>query len=260
MKISIITATYNCSDTIIDCIASVNEQTYENIEHIIIDGGSSDCTLRLIKNGIRKNSKVISAPDEGIYDALNKGIELATGDIIGLLHSDDTFASSQTLEHIANAFLLQDSNDPDHKRADVVYGDLVFTESRETSKIVRFWVSKPFTSSMLNQGWMLPHLTVFFRRFVYEKHGLYNIKLKCSADYDYLLRVFKDPSLQFFYIPETITRMRMGGISTGGLGQILNKKLEDFWVLKHNKMPSPFWILLRKNYSKIPQLFVKKLK
>lgn len=248
MKISIISATYNSTKNICDCMQSVADQYYPYIEHIVVDGGSTDGTMEIAKSS-PSVSKTISEPDQGIYDALNKGIKLATGEVIGFLHSDDLFNSSETLQHIAEAFA--------DKNVSVVYGDLVFIEQQNKDKIARYWKSQPFKPELLNHGWMPPHPTVFMRKEVYEKHGLFNINLKCSADYDYILRVFRDPTLKIVYLPEIITKMRMGGMSTGGLKNLINKKKEDYWVLKQNKIPHPLWTLGCKNFSKIPQLIFK---
>lgn len=251
MKISIITATHNSSSNIANCISSINTQSYEDIEHIIIDGASTDQTLEIIRSVTNRVSKILSEPDKGIYDALNKGIKLASGDIIGFLHSDDCFYSSGTLEKIALAF--SDSNP-----VDAIYGDLTFIDEKEPDKIVRYWKSEPFTSKLLKKGWMPPHPTLFMKREVYEKHGLFNIRLKCAADYDFILRVFNDESLHFKYLPETITKMKIGGISTAGFWRILNKKKEDYMVLKDNNIPNPLKVLFLKNILKIPQLLIKK--
>ncbi|MFA5329313.1 MAG: glycosyltransferase family 2 protein [Prolixibacteraceae bacterium] len=283
MKISIITATYNSLQHLPDVINSIGEQTYANIEYIVIDGGSTDGTVEQLKQS-NLVSQIITEPDQGIYDALNKGIKMATGDIIGFLHSDDLFSSSETLQHIVDAFStssqkIQNSafslpsgemsgvrheggrterHGGGREVASVVYGDLVFVDPHATNKVVRYWKSQPFKPELLKQGWMPPHPTVFMRREVYQKHGLFNINLKCAADYDYILRVFQDPTLKIVYLPEVITKMRMGGMSTGGFKNLINKKREDYWVLKKNKMPFPLWILLAKNVSKIPQLFFRK--
>jgi glycosyltransferase len=258
MKISIITTTLNSAGVIADCMDSVNNQSFTDIEHIIVDGGSTDQTLDLVRSKTNHVIKIVSEQDQGIYDALNKGVRLASGDIIGLLHSDDAFGSLQTLQHIADLFKSLPASFGERKQVDVTYGDLVFVDRQNVNKIVRYWLSKPFKSGLLKKGWMPPHPTVFMRRAVYEKHGFFNTSLKCSADYDYILRVFSDDTLSFYYIPEVVTRMRMGGISTGGIKQIINKKLEDFWVLKHNNLPFPLWILIVKNVSKISQLIFRR--
>ena len=248
MKISIITATYNSSSTISRCISSIYEQTCQGIEHIIIDGSSTDNTLEIIQKTPNRVTLIISEPDKGIYDALNKGIQQATGEIIGFLHSDDCFYSSETLKHITNAFT---------EDVDVIYGDLIFVDKKDSNKIVRYWKSKPFEPKLLKQGWMPPHPTLFMRHEVYEKHGLFDATLQCAADYDYILRVFQDHSLKFLYLPEIITKMQVGGMSTGNTRSLINKKIEDYLVLKNNNIPKPIWVLFFKNILKITQLILK---
>ena len=255
MKISIITATHNSLQHLPNVISNIQQQTYVNIEYIVIDGGSLDGTVEYLKQS-NLISQIISEPDQGIYDALNKGINNATGDIIGFLHSDDIFASPNTIASIAKVFStpsIENGGFPD-----VVYGDLVFIDPKDSDKVVRYWKSQPFTPNLLKRGWMPAHPTVFMRREVYQKHGLFNIDLKCAADYDYILRVFRDPTLNIAYLPEVITNMRIGGVSTKGIKNLINKKKEDYWVLKNNKMHFPLWILLLKNISKIPQLIFRK--
>lgn len=253
MKISIITATYNSSSTVASCISSVNTQTHQDIEHLIIDGSSTDNTLEIIQKTPNRITQIISEPDRGIYDALNKGIQLATGEIIGFLHSDDSFYSPGTLEIIAKAF----SPTPEHITPDVVYGNLIFVDKKDYNKVVRFWKSKPFEPKLLRRGWMPPHPTLFMRHEVYEKLGSFDINLKCAADYDYILRVFQDQSLKIAYLPEIITRMRMGGVSTAGFKSLINKKKEDYLALKRNHLSHPLWVLFLKNILKVPQLFIK---
>lgn len=244
MKISIITATYNSACTIRQTIISVNEQTYPDVEHIVVDGVSKDETLEIIYSLPNRVSKMVSEPDKGIYDALNKGIKLAEGDIIGLLHSDDSFASDQTLEIIAQTF--QDPN------IDLVYGDLQYIDIQQ--KIIRNWKSCTFTPGLLCKGWMPPHPTVFMKREVYEKHKYFNLTYRIAADYDHMLRVFQDQSLNFRYLPEVITKMRVGGVSNRNLKNILIKSLEDYQVIRTHKMSNPFWVLFQKNFTKLTQL------
>ncbi len=247
MNISIITATYNSHPAIKDCVGSVALQTLKP-EHVIVDGKSKDATIATIKNS-PSVSRYISEPDKGIYDALNKGLRLARGKIIGLLHSDDLLAEATTLEKIKHAF--------DESGADVVYGDLLYVDKQDTSKIIRYWKSQPFKASLLNRGWMPAHPTVFAKREVYAKHGQFDLSFNIAADYDLMLRIFQDKTLKFAYVPEVITRMRVGGASNKSIKNILHKSGEDYRAMKKNSLPFPLWTLACKNLSKIPQ-FLKR--
>ncbi|MBP1839099.1 glycosyltransferase family 2 protein [Formosa algae] len=251
MKVSIITATYNSEKTIQDCLNSVLSQKYNNIEYIIIDGASSDNTLNIIEDVKQTHTNVISMsePDKGIYDALNKGINRASGDIIGFLHSDDFFASSETISHIVEAF-----ND---ENIDGVYGDLHYINSTNSEKIVRNWKSKSFSKKLLKQGWMPAHPTLFLKKSVYLNHGVFNLNFKIAADYDLMLRIFKDDSLSFKYLPEVVTKMRVGGASNRSLKNIWLKTREDYMAVKGNNLGAPVLVICSKNLSKIPQLFKK---
>ncbi|MCX6239096.1 MAG: glycosyltransferase family 2 protein [Bacteroidia bacterium] len=246
MKVSIITATYESSKTISNCIVSVNAQCYPKIEHIVIDGNSKDDTVKIINNQLNRVYLMVSEPDKMVYDALNKGIRYATGNVIGVLHSDDMFGSEHTISNIVETF--------EKTEADVVYGDLVFVHRLDTTKVLRYWKSSPFSSRKLNFGWMPPHPTVFIRREVFEKYGCFDLSFCISSDYDFLLRVFKDSSLKFVYMPELITIMRIGGISTGTFKNSIRKSKQDYLVLKKNNIQFPLIAVLLKIISKIPQL------
>jgi len=249
MKISIITATYNSAANIAGCIASVHEQTYPHIEHIIIDGASKDNTLEIIKSTPNRVTKIISEPDKGIYDAINKGIQLATGDIIGFLHSDDLFDSPTTFQHVADAF---SSHNGDKVWASGVYGNLIFVNAG--NKVVRTWQSNPFNSRNIKNGWMPPHPTLFLRKEVYQKHGLFDISFTIAGDYDFMLRVMQDTSYKLVHLPEVITKMRVGGVSTGNTKQLLTKSMEDLQALRKNGFKFPWLVLIAKNLRKFPQL------
>ena len=244
MKVSVITATLNNEDTITDCIRNLQSQTYADIEHIVVDGVSKDSTLHII-NEISPESILISEPDKGIYDALNKGISRASGDLIGFLHADDLFASDQTIEHMVAAIKANS--------ADGVYGDLCYL--RQDGRIQRRWTSAPFQKKMIGQGWMPPHPTLFLTRRVYAEFGLFDESLRISADYDFILRIFMSGDLNLAYLPETLVHMRTGGVSNRSLSTILQKSREDYKVLRRNKLPFPLLTLLRKNLSKLPQFF-----
>lgn len=243
MKISIITATYNSGKSMTRLFQSVAMQTYADIEHILVDGGSTDNTVQAIQ-GNPSISRWVSERDRGVYDALNKGIRLATGAIIGFLHSDDVFASSGTVAKIAGLF----SDDT----VDGIYGDLVFTNSEDT--VIRTWISRPFKREYIRYGWMPPHPTLFLRKAVYEKHGLFDPSFRIAGDYDFMLRVMKDTGIRLHYVPEVITIMRIGGASTGSLKGILAKSKEDLHALRKNGFRFPQLVLAIKNLRKLPQL------
>ena len=179
MKISIITSVYNNKETIEDAINSVLAQSYENIEYIVIDGGSSDGTLDIIEKYKDKISTFISEPDKGIYDGLNKGVSLVTGDVVAFLHSDDIYASDNIIKEIVEEFRSSG--------ADGVYGDLVYTPKEDTSKVLRYWKSKKFDISLLKQGWMPAHPTLFLKKSVYDTYGKFDLSFKIAGDYDLCL-------------------------------------------------------------------------
>lgn len=246
MKVSIITATYNSASTLTENIHSVQSQTYKDIEHIIIDGASTDDTVSIAKSF--SHIRFISEPDRGIYDALNKGIECASGDIIGFLHSDDLFSDRYTIEHITEAFSRHE--------ADGVYGDLLFVESATSHKVVRTWKSSPFKKHSVQFGWMPPHPTLFLHKNIYAKFGLFSLDYKISGDYDFLIRVMKDRSLNLHYLPEVITYMRVGGVSTGQFRKKMACAAEDYRVLKHNRVSFPLFAIGMKSL----RIFLQRLK
>jgi glycosyltransferase involved in cell wall biosynthesis len=250
MKVSIITACYNSSYSIGYCLESILSQNYDNIEFNIIDGKSSDDTLSIVKHYQKKYSyiKLISEKDEGIYDALNKGVLLATGDVIGFVHSDDLLASKTVISEIVATLK--------NEKLDGVYGDLEYVRKEDTSKVVRFWKSRSFNSKLLSMGWMPAHPTLFLKKEVYEKHGFFNLSYKISADYDFMLRILKDDSLKFGYLPKVITKMRIGGASNGSIKNIINKTKEDYRAVRSNHIGGWFSILI-KNTSKIKQFVLK---
>ncbi len=254
MKITLITATYNSFPSIVEAIGSVSDQVGVELEYLVIDGGSKDQTLEVV-NTSKMVTRIVSEPDKGIYDALNKGLRMATGDIIGFLHSDDLLASPDTLRNILTAF-NSDTMDK-QQTVDGVYGNLVYVSKKDTKKVIRFWKSQPFKTISLRFGWMPAHPAVFMRRAVYEKHGLFDLQFRISADYDLMLRIFKDKSLNFVYLPEIITKMRIGGVSNRSIKNIIQKSKEDYRAICKNKIPYPLWVLFVKNISKIPQFFRK---
>lgn len=245
IKISIITVTYNSSQTILCTLASVRKQSHQNIEHIIIDGASSDGTLDIVKHNCQRVATIISEPDNGIYDALNKGISVATGDIIGFLHADDYFSSNDVVSKIANAF-----NDPS---VQAVYGDLDYVTQNVEEKRFRHWRTGVFTSSRLKRGWMPPHPTLYVKSDIYKSIGGFDTKYRISADYDFILRLFSTPNLVTRYIPEVLVKMRTGGVSNRSLRNVIRKSREDLEALRSSKVGG-IGSLFMKNLRKLTQL------
>ncbi|ANQ47865.1 glycosyltransferase [Flammeovirga sp. MY04] len=244
MKISIITASYNNKKTLQQTISSVLAQDYNNIEYIIVDGGSLDGTVQMVQSYGKYIHQFISEPDNGIYDALNKGVKMATGDVVGFMHSDDFFASNTIISEIVKTF--QKNN------VDAVYGDLHYVSEKDPNKIVRNWVSSSFSEDKLKRGWMPPHPTLYIKNDCYKKFGLYNTKLRIAADYELILRYFGKNRITSAYLPKTIVKMRMGGASNNGLKAIKKKMKEDYWALKENNIGG-FYTLAIKNLSKLTQ-------
>jgi glycosyltransferase involved in cell wall biosynthesis len=244
IKVSIITATFNCEKSVVNCIKSVNSQQSLNYERIYVDGKSSDNTIKLIEKHEKSKYKLISEPDTGIYDALNKGIKMASGDIIGFLHSDDSFNSSSTVSKIVNRI--------NRDNLDGVYGDLNYINPKHSNKIIRKWVSSNFNYSLLKKGWMPPHPTLFLKKEVYLKYGLYDSSFKISADYDFILRILKDRNINIGYLPEVVTNMSIGGASNKNLKNIIIKVKEDYRAIRNNKIGG-LTTLFIKNISKLKQ-------
>ena len=241
MKVSIITSVFNNEKHIEDAINSVLNQTYKNIEYIVIDGASKDNTKKVIEKYLDKIDIFVSEPDRGIYDGLNKGILKASGDIIGFLHSDDIYYDNRVIERVVNAF---------NEDTDGVYGDLVYIKD---DKVIRYWRSGEFHINKLKKGWMPPHPTLFLKKFIYDKYGVFDLDFKIAGDYDFILRVLKN-NINLKYIPEILYKMRVGGASNKSLKNIIQKSKEDLKALRKNEIGG-IDILLRKNFSKIGQFF-----
>ncbi len=245
MKISIITVTYNSAATVEQTIRSVVEQSYSDVEYIIIDGQSADGTLEIIEKYRRKIAHVVSEKDKGLYDALNKGIALATGDVIGLLHSDDFYINNRVLEKYAAAFLKQNS--------DAVYSDLYYVDRDNTSKIVRKWKSGAYRHSAFINGWMPPHPTFFVKKACYQKFGAFNLGFKSAADYELMLRFIEKHRISLSYLPEYTVNMRTGGKSNASLQNRVNANLEDRKAWEVNGLKPRFYTLYLKPLRKIIQ-------
>lgn len=206
MKVSIISATYNSASTIKDTLETINAQTYSDIEHIIVDGLSKDNTLKIVRQCGKRVTKIISEPDKGIYDAMNKGIEAATGDIIGILNSDDFFSSSHVISDIVDCFKQND--------IDALYGDVKFVNPDNLSKKVRYYSSKIFRPGLFRFGFMPAHPSFYMKRDMYEKYGLYELDYKIASDYDLLIRYLYKYKIKYIYMSSCFVTMRTGGVST----------------------------------------------
>lgn len=247
MKISIITTTFQCVDTITECLQSVAGQSHADREHVVIDGASDDGTLAVLERERGQLAVLESEPDEGIYFGLNKGIVRATGEVIGLLHADDVYASDDVLARVAEAFR--------ESGIQAVYGDLVYASQDQPSRVIRHWQAGPFSSARLRWGWMPPHPTLFLRRAVYERLGGFDTSYRIAADYDFMLRVLKMLSPdQIAYLPEVLVRMRLGGASNQSLVNIARKSREDYRVMRSNGVGGPVTLFL-KNVCKLPQFW-----
>jgi glycosyltransferase involved in cell wall biosynthesis len=201
-KISVITVCYNSVKTIQDTLNSIREQSYENIEYIVVDGGSTDGTIELIQ-GSEIVNKFLSEPDDGIYDAMNKGIAMASGEVIGILNADDFYAEKDALSHMADVFA-----DP---TVEASYADLVYVEQENTDKVVRYWKSCPYTIGKFRRGWMPAHPTFFCRKSVYTNYGKFNLNYSIAADVELLFRLLEKYRIKAVYLPRTLTKMRLGG-------------------------------------------------
>ena len=248
-KISIITVCYNSQGTIKHTIDSVRSQDYANVEYIIIDGGSIDWTLKVLDFCKDKIDYFLSEDDNGIYEAMNKGIKVATGDIVGILNSDDFYPNNEVLSKVAKVFSESD--------CDCLYGDLVYVNKGNASRIERYWKSGHFSIAKLDEGWTLPHPTFFVKSSVYDKYGLYNTDLKTAADYEMILRLLYKNRLKVAYIPEIMVKMRMGGESNKSFWNRVKANKEDSLAWTKNQLNTPMLLRFQKPLQKLRQFFLK---
>lgn len=248
MKISVVTAVFDRVGTIADAMKSVQSQSYSQVEHIVQDGGSVDGTLDEVARLATERTNLISERDFGIYDAINRGIARATGDAIGLMHSDDAFAHSQVLEKVATCF-----TDPN---VDGVYGDLQYVAANDPKRVIRHWRSGQYEPALLKRGWMPPHPTLYLRREVFESYGAYDTSFGIAADYDAMLRYLVQGQITLAYIPEVLVKMRLGGESNRSLERILRKSREDLRAIRKNGVGG-IGTLAAKNFRKLGQFLVK---
>ena len=245
MKVSIITVTLNSGHHLEECIQSVVSQDYADIEYILIDGKSSDETLPIIKKYEKNIDHFLTETDRGMYDAINKGLSLATGDIVGILNSDDILASHDVISCIAKAF--------EENKVDTLYGDLEYVETDNMNTIYRVWKGKPYKRSRFNTGWMPAHPTFYVKRELIDKYGGYENHYFSAADYEFMARYLYRHKLSAHYLPKLIVKMRRGGQSNNNLKKRLRANRRDYLAMKRNKIPFPFLVSILKPLSKLHQ-------
>ena len=250
MKISVITVVYNAVDSVEDTIKSVIAQDYEDIEHIVIDGGSVDGTMDVVNRYREKLAVVISEADNGIYDAMNKGIDLATGDVIGNLNADDWYADNSVLSHVADAF-------SENEDLDAVYGDIVYVTKNKPHSIVRYWKSRPYREGLFEKGWMPAHPTFFVRREIYSRYGKFDLDLQIQSDFELTMRFMAVYKIKTRYLPGVMVKMRMGGVTNNRISNVIKGNLEAYAACRKNGLVVTPFFMVRKVLSRLPQFFRK---
>jgi glycosyltransferase involved in cell wall biosynthesis len=250
LKISIVTATWNSAATVADTLASVNAQTHPDVEQIIVDGGSSDATLTIVRAQGRRVSRLVSERDDGIYDAMNKGLSLASGDVVGLLNSDDFLASPDVLATVADAFA-----DPS---VDAVYGDLCYVRQHAPEQVVRYWRSGPFRAGAFARGWSPPHPTLYVRKSFYDEHGGFDTSYSIAADIDLMVRFFEVYGLRSVHLRKVLVGMRLGGASNKSVATILKQNREIWHSLREHGLGASLPVfVLRKLASRTRQFIAR---
>jgi glycosyltransferase involved in cell wall biosynthesis len=244
LKVSLLTVTLNNKETIPSCLESLQMQDYIDIEHIVKDGASKDNTLDIVKS-LSPQSMVLTGKDTGIYDALNQAIEKSTGDVIGILHADDLYASANVISHVVRTF--------ETAKCDAVYGDLNYVDRMDTGKVIRTWKSGEYTEGDFLKGWMPPHPAFFVRREIIEKYGAYNLSFKSAADYEWMLRLIHKHKIKLAYLPKTLVAMRLGGQSNASLINRFKANMEDRRAWKVNGLKPKWYTMYLKPLKKITQ-------
>ena len=243
--ISVITVSYNARETIADTIESVASQTYPSVEHIVVDGASTDGTLEVLERFRDRLSKIVSEPDEGIYAAMNKGLSLATGDVIGTLNSDDVYVDENVLAMVAEVF-RDDS-------VDVCYGDIFYVDKGDLNRIVRHWKSEPYRPGLFEQGWMPPHPSFFIRHRVLGRVGLFEPRYRFAADFDFMLRALHVQQLRSTYLPRELVTMRVGGWTNNSVRNVIRGNFEAYRSCRKNGLGVSPLFIARKILRKLPQ-------
>jgi len=245
-KISVITVVYNNVSTIEHTILSVESQTYPRLEHIIIDGSSTDGTIDVIRRHADKTTVIKSEPDRGMYDAMNKGLALASGDIIGFLNADDVYSDSRTLDTIVRTM--------EARKVDACYGDLVYVDKKNPDRVVRYWRSQSYCEGLFEKGWMPAHPTFYARRWVYDKFGGYDLTYRYQSDFELTMRFLAIKKISSAYIPRVLVKMRSGGASRG-LRHILMGNIEAYVACRRHSLRVTPLFIAKKIFSRIPQFF-----
>lgn len=245
MLISVITSTYNSEVFLADALNSFGSQEYGAKELVLVDGGSADGTLSIV-NHSKFVSKLVSEKDRGIYDALNKGVELASGEVVGILHSDDLFYNEQVLGDVAKAFQA-------NPKLEAIYGDLLYVERDDVNRVVRNWKSGAYDITKLAYGWMPPHPALFIKKECFRKYGLYDLQYRSAADYDLILRFLYKYKIETAYLPQVLVKMRVGGISNKTFKNRLRANAEDRAAMKTNGVAFPVLVSALKPLRKIGQ-------
>ena len=229
IQITIVTVCYNSAATIRNTLESVASQSNKNFEHIIVDGGSTDGTVAVIREWNKHPIRLISEPDKGIYDAMNKGIRLASGDIIGILNSDDVYYDSYVLKNVSQ--VMTDVS------IDVCYADLIYVDQNNLNKIIRYWKSCAFKKGLFQKGWMPPHPTFFARRLIYEGYGLFDLNYSLAADFELMARLLERFQIKSVYVPKIFIKMRFGGASNKSMFNVIKQNMEIYKACKKNNLP-----------------------
>lgn len=248
MKISIITVCYNSEKTIGDTITSVATQSYTDKEHVVVDGNSTDSTMNIVRTST-SISQFVSEPDRGVYDAMNKGLALATGEVVGFLNSDDFYIDESVLAQVAEIFA--------NSEIDACYADLIYVDKKDTNKIVRYWKSRDFVPKLFERGWMPAHPTFFVRRNIYEELGGFDLDYKIQADFELTMRFLEIYRIKSVYIPKIFIKMRVGGISNNSIVNIIKGNIEAYKACKKNHLSISLFFNIKKIVSRIPQFFVR---
>ena len=247
MKVTLITVCRNAAAVIAETLESALEQDHPQIELIVIDGASTDGTKEILEGFRSRLAKLISEPDNGIYDAMNKGLRLATGDVIGFINAGDVFMDRHVIGKVVREF--------ERSKADAVFGDIIMVNENDIQKVERTWRNGKYDRLRFRQGWMPPHVATFIRKSIYDRFGHFNTDLRIGADYEILLRFLYKEKIATVHLPEMILRFRLGGMSNGGFRQILqaNREVRRSWGL--NGLKAPPLLVTRKLWSKVMQFF-----